>query len=85
VQDMHRHVRIGALGRDRASLRVLVEREDGLFETVEPLGALLGRPGSHPEVQFLIGLPVFRMRESRSTVLRLKSLYLGSEGAAGVE
>jgi hypothetical protein len=43
-------IRIDALGRDGTALRMLIERENGPLEAVEPLGALLRRPRDDPEV-----------------------------------
>lgn len=40
---------------------MVIEREDRALETVEPFGALLRRPGDHPEIQLLkLGLGVPR-------------------------
>jgi hypothetical protein len=44
---------VDALGRDGTPLRMLVQRQDRPFETVEPPGTLLRRTIDDPEVQFL--------------------------------
>jgi hypothetical protein len=44
-QHPHRVVGVEIFGRYGTTFRMLVEREDGAFETVEPFSAPLGPPG----------------------------------------